>query len=756
MERKLQISLVTENRSLGEKLSEIFRSTGQMTDVSWFFYEDALLEEIDESASDVFIIDRINNTSGWSGIYGEICRNKPDAVIIFIIGDANLEDAAEMMEAGVYDVLFHSDQFRIKLLLTRILTDIEDRLEKRKLLRENYFNNHIVNHSRSMLSIINRDYIYEKVNTKFCTAQNIDVHQIIGKSLSEVWGNETFREKIKQNIDMCFKGNTVRYEANFVTPLFGKRHYEVVFHPLPSDSGEISHLLAETFDISDLRQSQQAMREMEEEFKKLETNLPIGFLRCEPDGTIIHTNKAFMNIMEVEHEDSLSGLVISEFYTEKGLFEIHLNQLGSEKIKTFGRVPLYTFKGTEIVCRISGFIVSSDVENQSFIDFAFEDCSRELMLENRLLQAQKLETIGALAGGLSHDFNNILGTIIGYAELILDENEGNKPLDEKISKIISAVTKAKNLTNQILTFSRQVEQERIAVSVSEVLNETIGFLETGKPRNIIIEKSLSENGNMVLADPTQLFRVFLNLMTNAIQSMEEKGGILSVSLGIVEGISLRRQLSRDILADEYIVITFEDTGRGMDPSIVSRIFEPYFTTREVGKGTGLGLSVVHGIVSEMDGEILVTSKKNAGSVFTVYLPVAKENAEPEIISERNKKILFITGNKYESKIISIALEKKRGYQIKYASTVPELSEIVSDPFQQPDSVLYMDDSEEIRPDFVADFFSELYNKIPVILITDDEHSESKEKLLNSGVAKQVLNKPVSLREIDNAIQVSLV
>jgi signal transduction histidine kinase len=629
---------------------------------------------------------------------------------------------------------------------------ISNKAEKNNLT-ENLADN-ILNYSRSMLSLINRNYIYEKVNPALCSAHNIPAERMTGLSLPEVWGETTFVEKIKNNIDSCFRGNTIRYEANFDTPGFGNRYYEVVFRPIVRENGKITHLLAETFDITELKLSKQVLGEMEEEFRRIETNLPIGFLRCEPDGKIIQANKAFLKIMECDNESMVTGLNIKEFYAEKGLFDIHLRQLFHEQRKTFGRVHLYTCMKSEIECRISGFIVTGDTSSPPFIDFAFEDSSRELMLENRLLQAQKLETIGALAGGLAHDFNNILATIFGYSELLLDEISGNSSAAEKISRIISAATKAKSLTSQILTFSRQVEQQKIPVSIYEVLMETIGFVESGKPADINITSDIIATDAMVYADPTQLFRVFLNLMTNAIQAMENRGGTLSISMTVVQGNNVRHELSRNIVADEYALIVFEDTGMGMEPSVVHRIFEPYFTTKEGGRGTGMGLSVVHGIILEIEGEILVSSKPDKGTVFSLYLPLSHDYPSiPE--NSQEKKLLFITGNRYESRILSLALEKS-GYRLVFASDRNSIRKLISDDSMKPDMVIYMDDSEEVSADDIKELFAEHNIGIPLILITDNDQYITKEKLLNSGVAKQVLIKPVSLKEIHNAIQISLV
>jgi two-component system, cell cycle sensor histidine kinase and response regulator CckA len=390
----------------------------------------------------------------------------------------------------------------------------------------------------------------------------------------------------------------------------------------------------------------------------------------------------------------------------------------------------------------------------SFIDFAIEDSSRELMLENKLLQAQKLETIGALAGGIAHDFNNILATISGYSEMLLEDLPKDSRLSDNVSRIQSAVNKAQSIIDQILTFSRHVEQEKIEVSVTEVLTETLGFVKSYLPSNVVIKNRITNSDANVLADPTQLFRVFLNLMKNAIQSMEEKGGTLTLRMAVVDGKSVQHELNRDIVADEYFLLTFEDTGKGMEPSILARIFEPFFTTREVGKGTGLGLSVIHGIITEMEGEILVSSKKEHGSTFYVYLPVAKKYFDASLQNKIRQKILFITGDKHESRILSIALEKS-GYDIIYIVDRHNLVDLMNAEKERPDLIIYMSESKQLLPEDVITVFHQLRIETPCILITDSNQDLIEEKLLNSGIVKQHLVKPVSLKEIRNAILVSL-
>jgi len=621
---------------------------------------------------------------------------------------------------------------------------------------DSHLYDHLINNSRSMLSVINRNYCYEKVNNTFCRYHKCEKENIVGKSLIDIWGEETFNNKIRENIELCLSGNIVRYEANFQIPLYGERYFEVIFRPLPGEEGNINHVLAETVDITDLRLAQKAISELEEEFRLLETHLPVGMLRCSPDGTIIHYNKAFSKILENLEDENLEGLNIKDFYKEKSIFDIQMLHAADEKISTFRRVPIITCQGREIKCRVNIYVVTDkETKRPVYADFAFEDSTREIMLENRLLQTKKMETIGSLAGGIAHDFNNILSSILGYSEMLLEEIKDNQSGTEMVGRIIKAVSKARELTNQILTFSRQVGQERIPVKICDVLEEAVSFAESIKKTNISIRKFFKDINALVYADPTQLFRVFINLIMNALQAMEKTGGILTVTQENISGNQFRNESGKSIVADEYTVIGFEDTGTGMEDSVMSRIFEPYYTTKDVGKGAGLGLSVAYGIISELDGDITVKSVKNKGSLFKIYLPLNVDlNPVENITAANNNKVLFISPDNHESRILSSALEK-RGFAVDCASDADALIKLSGDENAKPDIVIFYRDNEYISSDILSDYMTENNIEIPVILVTDSSCDLSKEKLVNSGIAKNVLFKPVSLREIITSIQISL-
>ncbi len=248
------------------------------------------------------------------------------------------------------------------------------------------------------------------------------------------------------------------------------------------------------------------------------------------------------------------------------------------------------------------------------------DITENRKIESQLRQAQKMEAIGTLAGGIAHDFNNILSAIIGYTELAQDtlspENGSYKNLEE----VLRASFRARDLVKQILTFSRQVEGEYKPVQVHLILTEALKLLRSSIPSTIKIEDQVDRNSGMVIADPSQIHQLIMNLCTNAYQAMEETGGIMRVTLERTMIDSTLTSEFHQLHEGPYMKLSVSDTGRGMDESTAERIFDPFFTTREKARGTGLGLATVHGIVTNLGGHIHVDSSPGKGSSFTVYLP----------------------------------------------------------------------------------------------------------------------------------------
>jgi len=292
-------------------------------------------------------------------------------------------------------------------------------------------------------------------------------------------------------------------------------------------------------------------------------------------------------------------------------------------------------------------------------------------VEEQLQQAQKMESIGTLAGGIAHDFNNILSAVMGYTDLALLRAKDRDPeLESDLAQIRKAADRAADLVRQILTFSRRQTREKMPMHVVSVVKEALKLLRASIPATIDIRHDIQSEAT-VMADPTQIHQLIMNLCTNGYQAMSDTGGVLTVSLrdntiGDNEVFADHRPLP----AGPYVVLTVADTGSGMAPETISKIFEPYFTTKEKGKGTGLGLAVVKGILDTHLGAITITSEPGRGSLFTAYLPASTEKGSrvdiqnaPEIPVAANHERVMVVDDESTLRDLAQQFLTAAGYQV---------------------------------------------------------------------------------------------
>jgi PAS domain S-box-containing protein len=305
-------------------------------------------------------------------------------------------------------------------------------------------------------------------------------------------------------------------------------------------------------------------------------------------------------------------------------------------------------------------------------------------LEEQLRQAHKLEAIGTLASGIAHEFNNALCTIVGYAEMTLSDVSEDSIARSNLRQILHAADRAKHIVRQVLAFSRRSAVERRHVRIDTLVREALDLVGKTFPATIEVRQAIREDVGCVLADPTQLQQVVINLCANALHAMREGGGTLSVFL---EKVVIDEELSTPHAAPpsgDYALLVVKDTGHGMDPAVLSRIFEPFFTTKVSGEGTGLGLAVVHGIVQRLGGVIFAESTCGKGSTFRVYLPLSAGEdvtpaAAPATPHGGSARILFVDD---EASIAEVARKilDSLGYQVTTRASGTEALELLrADP-----------------------------------------------------------------------------
>lgn len=377
------------------------------------------------------------------------------------------------------------------------------------------------------------------------------------------------------------------------------------------------------------------------------------------------------------------------------------------------------------------------------------------LIEYRLRQAQKMEAIGTLAGGIAHDFNNILTAIMGYADMAKEEVEAGSELEDDLDKVIAGGNRAKDLVKQILAFSRQNHVERIAFQPAIVINEAIKMLRSSIPTTIDIQQDVNPISKTILADPTQIHQIIVNLCTNAFHAMEESGGQLFISL---QNISIDRQAAEnrhELKIGEYVELRVEDTGSGISPDIRERIFEPYFTTKKVDKGTGMGLAIIHGIVQSYDGAITVKSEIGKGTSFQVLFPACKdapisESKEGQELMGGNERIIFVDDEEILTKMGSASLSRL-GYKVTtFTESTKALETFKANP-DQFDLIITDQTMPKLTGAEMAKTMLEIRPDLPIILCTGYSTIISKEESQAIGIREFVL-KPISRKSITTLIR----
>jgi PAS domain S-box-containing protein len=388
------------------------------------------------------------------------------------------------------------------------------------------------------------------------------------------------------------------------------------------DAKTIIATIANGQDVTERKQTEEALQESELRFRSLYENATIGIYRTTHDGKILMANPALVKMLGYTSFQNLT-----ERNLEKDGFDApsHRKEF-LEMIERDGEVHSFDSKwihqdGKVIFVLESARAIRDSQGKTLYYDGTVEDITERRQLEEGLRQIQKLEGLGTLAGGIAHDFNNILGIILAYITSTRRYKDDAKKLDLAVDTIVKAVERGKTLVQQILTFARKTETEFGPVKVNDVVMEVMVMIFETFPKILTYAQNFDKSISYINADRSQLHQLLLNLCVNARDAMPN-GGLLTINTRMVSVASLRHQ-HPDAAESDYVCIEVCDTGEGMTPETRGRIFEPFFTTKEMGKGTGLGLAVVFGVVQTHKGFIDVESELGKGTTFSIYLPASK-------------------------------------------------------------------------------------------------------------------------------------
>jgi len=368
-----------------------------------------------------------------------------------------------------------------------------------------------------------------------------------------------------------------------------------------------------------------------------------------------------------------------------------------------------------------------------------------IQLEKRMQQSQKMESIGSLAGGIAHDFNNLLFPIIGFSEMLMEDFSEGSTEYQNAREILTAARRGSKLVEQILSFSRQSEDKTMPVQFQGILKEVLNLCRSSLPTDITIHQEINPQCGFIIANPTQLHQIAMNLITNAYHAIAPGHGEISVKL------SETQFCQEDIPAfslepGRYAMLTVSDTGKGIAPDTINKIFDPYFTTKENGKGTGLGLSVVHGIVNKYGGEIKVYSEIGQGTTFNVYIPLMEKSVETtaeekmQMIPGGNERILLVDDEEQIIQMLKILLERL-GYRVTSRTGSVDALETFKTNADSFDLVITDMTMPNMTGDQLAKELLAIQPDIPIIMLTGFSERINREKIKALGI-KGFLMKPV--------------
>ena len=577
------------------------------------------------------------------------------------------------------------------------------------------------------------------------------------------------QNQLRAEIQRAAAGKIVHFETTNRAADGSIHTFDVSITPLFDERGQVTQLIPEGTDISERKLMEQQLRESEERLSELIEQSPIGLALCAMDGSLVSVNSAYAKIIGHSVADALQ-LSFWDVTPEKYAPD-EKRQL--EQLEASGRYGPYEKEyrhkdGQLVPVRLNGMIVVRDGE--SLIWSSVEDISALKKAEiekdgltEQLRQSHKMEAIGTLAGGVAHDFNNILAAVLGYTQLTLRNPNCDAKIRKNLGNVLNAVERARELVKQILIFSRKDTLNLEPLQISRVVKEAVNLLRKTIPSTTKINLDVDDNTGSVLADETQIHQVVMNLCTNAHHAMLKQEGKIYISLKPVDIDNTIAERHPNLDHASYAQLSVTDCGKGMTPETMSHMFDPFFTTKGQGEGTGMGLAVVHGIVQNHAGAVHVESEEGKGTTFKVFFPLlddaapaadAKNHASAtSAIKRGNEHILLVDD---EPMLVELGKESLEsfGYRVTATTSAKDaLNFFLADP-NGYDLIVTDQTMPEMTGVVLAKEAISVRPNVPVILCTGHSAVLNTEKAFALGV-RSLLMKPLDINRLAEEVRKAL-
>lgn len=510
-------------------------------------------------------------------------------------------------------------------------------------------------------------------------------------------------------------------------------------------------------EISETRRIEKNLRASEEKFRNLVETTSDWIWEIDADFRYTYASPRIKGLLGYEPEEVIGKTPFDLMLPDEAKkIMAEMSDIGRTKqpiasLKNWNRHK----NGHNVLLETSAiplFDVNNNLKGYRGID---RDITEKKRLEEQVLQKQKMEAIGTLAAGITHDFNNILSMIIGNTELAAKDIANDDPVKDKLEKVLTASFRARDVVRQLLHFCRKSIEDRKPLFPIPLIKESLKLIKASIPKTIKVIEDFPEKSLALLADQTQIHQVVINLCTNAVHAMTENGGILEIS---IDDLYLKKDallFDPDLIPGDYILMSVSDTGHGIDPAVMERIFDPYFTTKGVDEGTGLGLSVVHGIVKSHGGGIQVMSTVGKGSNFRIYLPAIREDPKDvpqttQNIPGGNERVLLIDD---EEMLVELTKEllTALGYQVEgFNDPVKAVAAFLAEP-DRFDLVITDMTMPKMTGDRVAEAILSIRPDIPILLCTGFNQKINAETALDMGITGYA-EKPMDMKTLAEKVR----
>ena len=521
--------------------------------------------------------------------------------------------------------------------------------------------------------------------------------------------------------------------------------------------GAVVGAIQSIHDITARREAEEALTRAEEKYRGIFEHSVMGIYQTTREGRFISANPALAHSLGYDSPEELMTAVTDlsrQVYVDPARRTELLHLLEERDVVREFEVQFYRKDQSIVWISLNLRAVRDSGDELLYYEGTAQDITARKLLEARLIQTQKIEAIGTLAGGIAHDFNNLLAAIIGYTEMAKRKFPQGE-LQRYLDQVLNASDRARDLVTQILVFSRRAEKEVKPIAVGSLIQEALRLLRATLPTTIEIRPQIAIGVDAILADPTQIYQIVMNLCTNAAHAMREGGGLLDVTLGMEEIEPEMLSLYPDLKPGKYVKLSVRDTGTGIPPAIIGRIFDPFFTTKKREEGTGLGLSVVYGIVKDYGGSITVRSEPGAGSTFIVHLPAIDRETESKaapahILAEGSERVLFVDD---QAILVDMGREMLEGlgYQVVAATSSAEALTIFRAQPARIDLVITDMTMPGMTGKDLAKELLKIRPDLPIILCSGFSELITEDEAKRIGI-KEFLMKPLSLRTIARVVR----